>query len=338
GAPRFDPEPQPPVNYVIVDPAHGSGCGNLVRAPGGDVLVNIAGVLWHSADNGRTWQAGPTNVSGGLWRIAPDGSLEAYWTTHEPPFVLRKAVSTDEGETWSEPRVVSNIQFPEDAPFAVLYPGRLLETQGGALLIFAYSGMPSETEILHGRYYRSLTPPVAWNVCLRSTDGGESWSAPINMDGPPHDDQRWMVWKEASEISVAQRVDGKIMALIRPFRSPLMWETWSEDEGQTWTPAHRGPFGMWACHNSMLRTASGALVIAGRHPGLGFNLSYDDGMTWQCYRFDTTFWANGFVCEIEPNVVMYASTAKYSDPHVRVHLFRITPEGPEPVRYGETEQ
>jgi len=335
-APRFDPEPQPAVNYVIVDPAHGSGSGNLVRAPSGDVLVNSAGVVWHSADNGRTWTAGarlPSGASGwgAVWRIAPDGSLEAYWTTHEPPFVLSKAVSTDEGETWSEPRVVSNIEFPEDAPFAVLYPGRLLETEGGALLIFAYSGMPSETEILHGRYYRSLTPPVAWNVCLRSTDGGESWSAPINMDGPPHDDQRWMVWKEASEISVAQRADGKIMALIRPFRSPLMWETWSEDEGQTWTPVTRGPFPMYACNNSMTSTSSGALIIGGRFPGMGVQVSYDGGMTWRCYQVDTAGWSNGAMLEVEPDVVLWVYGGKGSPEQLRAQLIRITPDGIEPV-------
>jgi len=83
----------------------------------------------------------------------------------------------------------------------------------------------------------------------------------------------------------------------------------------------------------MLCTASGALLIAGRHPGLAFQLSYDDGMTWECVRFDTTFWANGFTYEIEPDLVMYASTRKYGDPRVRIHLIRITPRGPEPVRW-----
>jgi len=112
-----------------------------------------------------------------------------------------------------------------------------------------------------------------------------------------------------------------------------MWETWSRDQGRTWAPASRGPFGMWACDSSMLCTASGALLIAGRHPGLAFQLSYDDGMTWECVRFDTTFWANGFTYEIEPDLVMYASTGKYGDPRVRIHLIRITPRGPEPVRW-----
>ena len=87
---------------------------------------------------------------------------------------------------------------------------------------------------------------------------------------------------------------------------------------------------MWACSH-VIRTASGALLIAGRHPGLAVRVSYDNGLTWLCYRIDTTSWANGRLYEVEPNVVMYASTAKYSDTHVRAHLIRVTPTGLEPM-------
>ena len=135
-----------------------------------------------------------------------------------------------------------------------------------------------------------------------------------------------------SETSLAQTRDGKVLALVR--EDPVMWETWSHDGGQTWTPASRGAFGMWACTGAMCRTESGALFVAGRHPGLACQISYDDALTWDCYRFDTTFWANGCAKEIEPDLVMYASTAKYADPRVRVHLFRITPQGPQPAQPG----
>jgi hypothetical protein len=67
----------------------------------------------------------------------------------------------------------------------------------------------------------------------------------------------------------------------------------------------------------MVSTASGALLIAGRHPGLAFQLSYDDGWTWKCCQFDTTFWANGFAYEIEPDrrkaIIRALATANKGD-------------------------
>lgn len=77
---------------------------------------------------------------------------------------------------------------------------------------------------------------------------------------------------------------------------------------------------------------SGVLLIGGRHPGLAINASWDNGMTWKAFRIDTTFWANGQLYEIEPNVMLYISTAKYSDPKVRIHMFRISDERIDPIR------
>ena len=72
---------------------------------------------------------------------------------------------------------------------------------------------------------------------------------------------------------------GKILALIRPYSSPVMWETWSEDEGRTWTPMARCSFLMYACTNAMITTASGVVLVGGRFPGIAVQASFDDGMT-----------------------------------------------------------
>jgi hypothetical protein len=92
---------------------------------------------------------------------------------------------------------------------------------------------------------------------------------------------------------------------------------------------------MYAATNSMTSTESGYLVIAGRHPGVGLQVSRDDGMTWQTTRIDTPFYANGFSLEVEPDVVLYIYDGKYSDPQVRAQLIRVTPERAEPVRVSE---
>jgi len=357
--PGWDETIQPVQNwfYPTLENTYGNvhHLSSITRAPNGELLMKLAcgdefhggqdntPVLIRSSDNGRTWSAMqklPDRLLHGALHTTHDDRLLQMSVPDEWPHPILIAESQDNGRTWSEYQQCGTLGFPEDVDLA--YVISLLETRNGDLVLFILNHSTKALTSGGPHQWGDKEPDHPWgDYCIRSTDGGRTWSAPVNLNGPKPEgfEDRGMIKKHfGSEVSAAETREGKIVAFVRPFYEPVMWETWSVDGGQTWTPAHRGPFGMWACHNSMLRTASGALVIAGRHPGLAFNLSYDDGMTWRCYRFDTTFWANGFVCEIEPNVVMYASTAKYSDPHVRVHLFRITSEGPEPVRYGETEQ
>jgi len=140
-----------------------------------------------------------------------------------------------------------------------------------------------------------------------------------------------MVAKEGSEISIAQTKDGNILALVRPLASPWMWETWSKDDGVSWQALARGPFPMYACNNSMISTQSGALIIGGRFPGMGIQVSRDGGMTWTCARVDTVGWANGAMYEVEPNVVLFLYGAKENPRTIRGQLIRITPDDIEPV-------
>lgn len=82
---------------------------------------------------------------------------------------------------------------------------------------------------------------------------------------------------------------------------------------------------------AMLCTTSGTLLLLGVNPGIACQLSDDDGITSQCCHIDTTHWTNGITYEIKPNVALYARTVKYRNPRVRIHLIRITSDGPEPV-------
>ena len=53
-----------------------------------------------------------------------------------------------------------------------------------------------------------------------------------------------MIAKEAVEIAATETSGGDIFALVRPFRSPTMWETRSSDGGLSWLPLSRGEFPM----------------------------------------------------------------------------------------------
>ena len=346
----WDASVQPVQNwfYPTLEETYGKvhHLSSITRAPNGDLLMKLSignefhgqqwtPVLIRSSDNGRAWSAQQKlddRLMHGMLHTTRDGRLLMMEMKTEQPFTIRIAMSEDNGVTWSEFRECGRVDFSKEVDIAI--PNQLLELKDGTLVWFMYRHI---TRVAVVPDYGNEHQHDYGSYCIRSTDGGMTWSKPVNLDGPkPSGFERFMMIKKhfGSETSAAQTRDGKVLAFVRPYYDPVMWETWSTDSGQSWTPAARGPFGMWAATCSMLSTTSGVLLIAGRHPGLAFQLSYDDGMTWECYRFDTTFWANGFTSEIEPNVVMYASTAKYGDPHVRVHLFRITPEGPEPMRYS----
>jgi hypothetical protein len=280
----------------------------------------------------------------GLLRAAPDGRLESYQISASSPRKIQRAESKDHGRTWSALSDVGEVSFPPEMPFAYTSIGaqEFLETKDGALLLFVLAVVaPEEDGHFHGQYkgrgYETFSQPWV-NYCLRSTDGGESWSEPVNIDGPPHDDGFPQFVKEGCEVSAAETLDGKIVAMIRPIYSPTIWEAWSHDGGRTWKPLSRGQFPMYASRNAMTSTASGALLIGGRFPGMGVQVSRDGGMTWNFYQVDTATWANGAMFEIEPDVVLFTYGGLGSPERLRYQIMRLTETGLEPVKVPRFER
>jgi hypothetical protein len=70
----------------------------------------------------------------------------------------------------------------------------------------------------------------------------------------------------------------------------------------------------------------------GRFPGLGLQVSFDDGMTWQGYMIDNAIWANGAMLEIEPDAVLYVYGASDNPRELRAQIIRIHEASIEPVR------
>lgn len=66
-------------------------------------------------------------------------------------------------------------------------------------------------------------------------------------------------------------------------------------------------------------------------PALSVQVSWDDGMTWRCWDIDTTFWANGVMCEAAADLVLFLYGGSYHDPRVRVQLLRVAAGGLEPA-------
>ena len=333
-APPWDDTIKPAHHYLPVDPDHGGGCGTIVRVSNGDLLITVGEGIRCSKDNGRTWPDVYPLPQGmnGLLRVARDGLLTMLAVDSAPPFVTKRATSQDDGKTWSKLEQTGEVKFPAEKPFTELYIGTLLTLHDGTLLAFGYARTHQERITVEARWYHQGPLPHYMNVCLRSADDGQSWSAPSNLDGPPYDEQCPLIAKDhTSEVSAAQTPDGKIIALVRPFGSPFMWESWSADGGATWTPQARGPFAMYGCERSMISTTSGYLIIGGRFPAMAVQVSRDSGMTWQCYQVDTAGWANGAMIEVEPDVVLFAYGGKNEPRTLRGQLMRITEDALEPL-------
>ena len=316
------------------------GTPGLTRAPNGDLVMVVNKSVVRSADRGRTWDE--------IWHAKAD--VDALWTAqnigtlatthdgrvilvrvkHLKPFVIEVASSKDNGNTWSEHEQAGEAKLPEVIKEAYMY-GQILELQDGALLHFGYT-YPSPYELIveEGRRYRQANIPGMMNFCLRSEDGGRTWSDPVNIDGPNPRPELWMSFKDqASEVTAIETLEGEIVAFMRPGITWAMWETRSTDGGRTWTPLSTGPFLSYACAGPPRATASGALVVGGRFPGLAIYVSRDNGMTWETYQIDTEPWAMGGMYEVAPDVVLwvYGSGAE----QLRAQFIRITPTGVEPA-------
>lgn len=311
------------------------GSVSLARASNGDVLCAFAAginradfshqgrYLGRSVDGGRTWtvQPAPKNLQGDIQRLQ-DGRLVNISLVHGKG---AWSESNDNGKTWGDPfPIVPAEPWPKDpAKIDTNYPFTLKD---GTLIRFGIGGHSTSTN-----------PVTKWGAVhcqafsTRSTDGGKTWSLPVNLDATNRNDLGNLDLTEAVGFETKQ---GKLMCLIRPIYSPWMWETWSEDQGKTWSPCVRGPFPGWA-PSAPVKTTSGVALFPTRFPGVTLHHTRDDGMTWDDggggTYIDTSIWAMGGLLEVEPNVVLFV----YMDSRMsklRAQFIRVTNKNLEPVR------
>ena len=296
-------------------------------APNGDIIIATGKELLRSTDKARTWtkEQLPTHLMdisgmGNTIHTTADGRLIAvgnvggYITLKQGPHhAFYMSESADSGKTWSETKLCplkddhawpTNLALnPNVRGQAYLGPwGPLVETADGTLLRFFLGGpghMPGYDNIL------------AWGSAhavarvFRSTDQGQSWSGPIEIDRPaayrqPRGSvQGSLDFTETNAVAMGNTV----MSVTRPIYGPGMWQSWSHDAGATWDAAARTSFPGYAA--SMTRTQNGTIVVAHRFPGYSINISRDDGRNWdQGTIIDWQPWGQGALLEVEPNVLL----------------------------------
>jgi len=344
---KWNADPRPPRNWFHPYPDTRFGKWQrpreLVRTPRGDLLLNfgvqeepyrgrITHLFLRSADNGRTWSEpeepqGLPAEGGRIIHVFPDSQLRMLILRENASYI---AESMDDGRTWSKPE---RIALPPPPPgLDRIHPGPLLNLSDGSTLMFGY-GRHGSSSVQDSIF--SWGSHHCQAFACRSTDGGISWSSWVNLDGTRDTSgQRIGGNLDLTEVCGVETSDGSILALIRPIYSPWMWETWSRDGGRTWGPCLRGPFPGYATSN-MVRTSSGALVVAHRLPGCTIHVSWDDGRTWDGgTMIDSAIWVMGSMLEVAPDLLLYVYWDSFES-LMRAQFIRITREGPVPVRREE---
>ena len=318
-----------------------SGC----IAPNGDVLLAAGNLLVRSNDKGRTWGKPETlpdtlgtvtDYGNTMFRTSKGRLLVQMWRdreqTKQPVPQIHIAESSDNGLTWGDP-VASEVAggWPE-VPAKLVPYGPLVETQDGTLLRFLLGGAPEGSRFTNVVTWGSIHAKA---FVIRSTDGGKSWSGPIELDQPS--------WSGTPRGTIPGSLDlteptgvaigNRVMVLVRPIYSPMMWQCWSGNAGASWDAAARTTFPGYA--QSMLRTSSGVIVCAHRYPHYSVHLSRDDGLNWdEGTVIDYAFWAMGCVVEVEPDIVLCTYMNQERNAPLLAQLFRVTPEGIRPLVRG----
>ena len=120
--------------------------------------------------------------------------------------------SSDEGESWSEPKIL---------PFKGIVPDKLLELRSGRWILAAHAGSPETGKLEEYLWY--------------SDDKGETWSERVVVASDPR--------YNLCEASLLECEDNKIVAFLREnsMRGEDVMKAISYDGGETWNGVYHTP-------------------------------------------------------------------------------------------------
>jgi hypothetical protein len=280
-----------------------------------DRLPKGGRVCWmRSRDNGKTWTTPKVLADTDLDDRDPsvmqtsDGTLMCNFFTYVPPpgggrevCAINIVRSRDNGETWeSAPQV---IRPTDDAQYACSSP--ITELPNGDLILplyFMRSGQPTKTGL------------------MRSGDGGKTWGDFTVIDADsPHDHD--------SEPHIIRLPDGRLFTTMRP----CMCQSYSSDNGHTWTPAE--PTGFQGHAPYHLVTRDGLLLCAHRLPGTALHISTDLGRTWNGpFVIDSVGGAYPSMVELPDGTILCVYYEEGAGSSIRATWFRVRADGIEFVK------
>jgi hypothetical protein len=258
--------------------------------------------------------------------------------------------STDEGRTWSEPRILFDGPWDDRDPhIAQMKDGTLFcsfftyrQTNGATIcdtcLVGSSDGgetwdaeaqvvapgwpssapvreLPDGTRLL-GVYREEGTN--AYGGVIRSLKGSRAWSQPIpigNDSGVRLD----------AETDFVLRQDGTLYAALRGDKVNMHFSI-SADEGLTWSSVKDIGFAGHCPHFTRLR--SGEILLSHRLPMTSIHVSRDDGRTWQGpFQIDSTIGAYPSTVELKDGSVLIVYYEEGDGSAIRARRFKLTAGG-----------
>jgi len=202
-------------------------------------------------------------------------SEEEYVRQNKPPFARR--VDRGEWGTYAQPGGVYLVWGSAD-PLKWSKAAHRIVGSDEVLRATSSSVLQTRTGTLVLPYYgRSVDQTLDQAYVLRSTDGGKTWSDPIEIAADPAGKV------PMQEPALAQTADEAIVAMLRTGRhGDHLYITHSTDDGLTWTPPRKTAL---VGHPADLQVLpdGGLLVAYGyRHKPFGIRacVSHDNGRTW----------------------------------------------------------
>jgi hypothetical protein len=263
----------------------------------------------YSSDDGKTWTTNDVLIvsndeskthnvmSPSLLRLQ-DGRIALFYLRLNSMLDDRPVmrVSTDEAQTWSEPRVCVG---DDEVGFYILNNDRAVQLKSGRL-------------VLPLARHDDLTKPSKFNdyprtLCYLSDDNGETWRrSKTELNGIPAAGNRVAL----QEPGVVELKDGRLMMFCRT-HTGYIYRSFSSDGGDTWTPheRYRGLFAPVSAAAIERIPRTGDLLMAWNdHEGIATNaaspyhgkrtpytvaISRDEGVTWEnrkTLESDTNGW------------------------------------------------
>ncbi len=260
--------------------------------------------------------------------------------------------SSDEGRTWSEPRVLfDGRQDDRDPHIAALRDGTLVcsffqyrsvegKIEHDVCLVESRDGgktweteprvlaknrwavsapvreLPDGTQLL-GVYTGDSS--TAYGAVLRSTDGGKTWGEAVPID--PQSGVRL-----DAETDVLRLPDGTILAALRGDGKVNLHFASSADQGLTWSKIKDSGFLGHSPHLTQLST--GEILLTHRQPATSLHISRDNAKSWQGpIEIDSVDGAYPSTVELKDHTVLVVYYEEGPTSGVRAARFRVTPDG-----------